>query len=288
MLLIIGLTVVFGSIIGGYIPHGKIEVLWQPLEFVIIGGASIGGFIIANPKEIIGGVLRNLGKACKGAPYNKHSYLELLTLLYTLFRFASLKGPLELERHIENPTESSIFTNFPKFTDNEHARTFLCDYLRMITMGTNNPHEVEALIDEEVETHYAEQKRIADAVATMADGLPAFGIVAAVLGVITTMGSILEPPEVLGGMIGAALVGTFLGVLLAYGVVGPIGHMLNNYAEADTKYYACMKAALIAHMQGYAPVLSIEFARKMLFSNERPTFDEVEDAVSGAAEPTPA
>ncbi|MFQ5958378.1 MAG: flagellar motor stator protein MotA [Alphaproteobacteria bacterium] len=285
MLFVIGITVVFGAIIGGYLPHGKLEVLWQPVEFVIIFGGSVGAFIIANPKEVIGGVLRNLGKAFNGPPYNKNSYLDLLTLLYALFRLASSRGALELERHIDDPSGSPIFRNFPKFTGNHRAMTFLCDYLRMITMGTNNPHEIEALIDEEVDTHHAEQQRIAQAVATMADGLPAFGIIAAVLGVITTMGAILEPPEVLGAMVGAALVGTFLGVLLGYGIVGPLGHSLNNYAEADTKYYACMKAALIAHMQGYHPALAVEFARKMLFSNERPTFDEVEEAVSAGLTP---
>jgi chemotaxis protein MotA len=286
MLIVIGAGVVIGAILAGYMPHGDIRVLWQPAEFIIIGGAALGGFIISNPKEVIVGVGKNLGKAFKGAPHNKESYLELLTLLYTLLRLAKSKGPLALEPHIENPADSAIFARFPKFSANHHALTFLCDYLRMITMGTENAHEVEALIDEEIETHHAEQARIAQAVTNMADGLPAFGIVAAVLGVITTMGSILEPPEVLGGLIGAALVGTFLGVLLAYGFVGPVGHVLKTYADSDTKYYACMKAALVAHMQGYAPAVSIEFARKMLFSNERPTFIELEDAVN--AEPAAA
>lgn len=159
---------------------------------------------------------------------------------------------------------------------------FLSDYLRMMTMGTDNAHEMEALIDEEIETHHTELHRIAKAVEAVADGLPAFGIVAAVLGVITAMGAILEPPEVLGGMIGAALVGTFLGVLLAYGIVGPLAHLLKDHADAETKYLQCIKAALIAYMQGYAPVMCVEFARKILFSSERPTFAEVEDAVAEA------
>jgi len=282
MLIIIGMVVVVGSILGGYLPHGSFAVLIQPLEFVIIFGAAMGGFIISNPPEVLKGVGKNLGKTFKGAPHNKQSYIELLTLLYTLFRLAKSKGPLALEAHIENPEESSIFKNFPKFSANHHAVTFLCDYLRMITMGTENAFEVEALIDEEIETHHSENARIAVAVTNMADGLPAFGIVAAVLGVINTMGSILEPPEVLGELIGAALVGTFLGVLLAYGFIGPLGNALKGYADADTKYYACMKAALVAHMQGYAPAISIEFARKLLFSNERPTFTELEDAVNEA------
>ncbi len=282
MLIIIGMVVVVGSILGGYLPHGSFAVLIQPLEFVIIFGAATGGFIISNPPEVLIGVGKNLGKTFKGAPHNKQSYIELLTLLYTLFRLAKSKGPLALEAHIENPEESAIFKNFPKFSANHHAVTFLCDYLRMITMGTENAFEVEALIDEEIETHHSENARIAGAVTNMADGLPAFGIVAAVLGVINTMASILEPPEVLGELIGAALVGTFLGVLLAYGFIGPLGNALKGYADADTKYYACMKAALVAHMQGYAPAISIEFARKLLFSNERPTFTELEDAVNEA------
>lgn len=285
MLFAIGAVVVIGSILGGYMPHGKIEVLWQPLEFVIIFGCAIGGFIIANPMDVLTGTVKAILRSLKGPPHSKENYLELLTLLYTLLRLGKTKGALALETHIESPAESSIFTQFPRFCGHGHALTFVCDYLRMITMGTDNAHEVEALIDEEIETNHEEESRVAQAVTTMSDGLPAFGIVAAVLGIITTMGSILEPPEVLGGLIGAALVGTFLGILLSYGFVGPLGNTLKNYADADTKYYMCIKAALIAHMQGYAPALSIEFARKMLFSNERPTFEEVEEAVSTVPSP---
>ena len=285
MLIVIGIVVLFGSILGGYLPHGKLEVLIQPLEFLIIGGAALAGFIIANPKDVIVGVLKSLGHVLKGSPHNKQSYLDLLTLLYTLLRFAKTKGPLALEEHVDNPEESSIFGAFPKVLANPAAVIFVSDYLRMMTMGTENPHEVEALIDEEIETLHAELNRIAQAVETMADALPAFGIVAAVLGVITSMSHILEPPEVLGMMIGGALVGTFLGVLLAYGIVGPVAKLLKDQADAEVKYYYCIKAALIAHLQGYAPAISVEFARKMLFSNQRPTFTEVEDAVSAAPAP---
>ena len=280
MLFFVGLMVVFGAILGGYLPHGKIEVLWQPLEFVIIAGAAFGGFIIANPKSVIMKTFKSTGKIIKGSPHNKDGYLELLTLLYSLLRIAKIKGTLALEGHIEKPEESSLFKTYPKFLANTPATTFLCDYLRMMTMGTENAHQMEALIDEEIETRHAEHSQIIDALTTVGDGLPAFGIVAAVLGIITTMGSILEPPEVLGGMIGAALVGTFLGILLSYGVVTPMAHALRAYAEADIKYYYCMKAALVAHMQGHAPVIAVEFARKTLFSEERPSFDEVETAMS--------
>ncbi len=282
MLFFVGLIVVFGAILGGYLPHGRIEVLWQPLEFVIIAGAAFGGFIIANPKSVIMKTFESMGKIIKGSPHNKDGYLELLTLLYSVLRMAKTKGMLTLEGHIEKPEESSLFKTYPRFLANTHATTFLCDYLRMMTMGTENAHQMEALIDEEIETRHAEHSQIIDALTNVGDGLPAFGIVAAVLGVITTMGSILEPPEVLGGMIGAALVGTFLGVLLAYGVVMPMANALKAYAEADIKYYQCMRAALVAHMQGHAPVIAVEFARKMLFPEERPSFIEVETAMSDA------
>ena len=282
MLFIVGVVVLFGSILGGFLPHGKLEVLMQPLEVLIICGCALAGFIIANPKDVIIGVIKGLVTVIKGGGHDKQSYLDLLTLLYTLLRMAKAKGPLALEEHAEHPDESSIFAKFPEILANRTAIVFLSDYLRMITMGTDNAHEMEALIEEEIETHHTELHRIAKAVEAVADGLPAFGIVAAVLGVITAMGAILEPPEVLGGMIGAALVGTFLGVLLAYGIVGPLGSLLKDHADAQIKYFQCIKAALIAYMQGYAPAMCVEFARKILFSNERPTFAEVEDAVAEA------
>ena len=282
MLFIVGVVVLLGSILGGFLPHGKLEVLMQPLEVLIICGCALAGFIIANPKDVIMGVIKGLGTVIKGGGHNKKSYLDLLTLLYALLRMAKTKGPLALEEHAENPDESAIFANFPKILANRTAVVFLSDYLRMMTMGTDNAHQMEALIEEEIETHHTELHRIAKAVEAVADGLPAFGIVAAVLGVITAMGAILEPPEVLGGMIGAALVGTFLGVLLAYGIVGPLGSLLKDHADAETKYFQCIKAALIAYMQGYAPAICVEFARKILFTNERPTFAEVEDAVAEA------
>ena len=282
MLLIVGVVILIGSILGGFLPHGKLEVLMQPLEVLIICGCALAGFIIGNPMDVIIGVVKTLASVIRGSRHDKQSYLDLLTLLYALLRMAKMKGPLALEEHAENPNESTIFANFPKILANREAVVFLSDYLRMMTMGTDNAHEMEALIEEEIETHHTELHRIAKAVEAVADGLPAFGIVAAVLGVITAMGAILEPPEVLGGMIGAALVGTFLGVLLAYGIVGPLAYLLKDHADAETKYLQCIKAALIAYMQGYPPALCVEFSRKILFSNERPTFAEVEDAVAEA------
>jgi chemotaxis protein MotA len=189
---------------------------------------------------------------------------------------------LVLEAHIEDPEKSSIFTAFPNIMKNHHAVEFICDYLRLMTMGTENSHEMEALMDEDIETHHHEQHSVSSAVTTVGDGLPAFGIVAAVLGVIITMQYISEPPEVLGGKIAAALVGTFLGIFLAYGFVGPMGKSLEAYAESETKYYQCIKAGMLAYLNGYAPAVAVEFARKTLYSHERPSFKEIEEAVENA------
>ncbi len=282
MFFFIGVVLVVGSILGGYLPHGNIEVLIQPLEFLIIGGAALGGFVISNPKPVLVAAAKSLGRVLKGPPHDRDSYLELLTMLYGLFKLMKAKGPMAIEKDIENFAESEFFQNHPKFCANHHAVEFLCDYLRLLTMGTDKAHEIEALMEEDIETHHSEDERVASAITTVADGLPAFGIVAAVLGVIVTMASITEPPEVLGGLVGAALVGTFLGVLLSYGFVGPIGNNLKAYADADIKYYECIKAGLLAYLQGYAPAIAIEFARKTLFSEDRPSFFEVEEAVIGA------
>ena len=283
MFFFIGVVLVVGSILGGYLPHGNIEVLIQPLEFLIIGGAALGGFVISNPKPVLVAAAKSLGRVLKGPPHDRDSYLELLTMLYGLFKLMKAKGPMAIEKDIENFAESEFFQSHPKFCANHHAVEFLCDYLRLLTMGTDKAHEIEALMEEDIETHHSEDERVASAITTVADGLPAFGIVAAVLGVIVTMASITEPPEVLGGLVGAALVGTFLGVLLSYGFVGPIGNNLKAYADADIKYYECIKAGLLAYLQGYAPAIAIEFARKTLFSEDRPSFFEVEEAVIDAA-----
>ncbi|MEP3244837.1 MAG: flagellar motor stator protein MotA [Sneathiella sp.] len=282
MFWILGVVVTFGCVAGGYAPHGSFAILWQPLEFVIILGAGAGAFLQGNQKWVIFGTLGNMGKLVKGVPYNKKTYEDLLTLMYAIFKLAKTKGMIALEPHIENPHDSALFQNFTSFTSNHHAMDFMCDYLRLMTMGTENPHEVENLMDIDLETHHNEHHAMSAAVTMLGEGLPAFGIVAAVLGVITTMGSIAEPPEVLGGLIGAALVGTFSGILAAYGLVSPMGTNLQQYFDADAKYYDCMKAGLLAHLQGYAPAVSVEFARKTLFSHERPTFSEVEEACNNA------
>lgn len=286
MFLIVGAVIVFVSVLGGYVAiGGHLMVLWQPFELVIIGGAALGAFIIGNSKTVLVGVAKSIGLILKGPKYKKDDFLELLSLLYTTFRLAKTKGMLALEQHVENPNESDLFSNFPGVVANHHAMTFLCDYLRLLTLGTDNALEVEALMDQELEVHHQENHDLSGAIQTVADGMPALGIVAAVLGVIHTMGSITEPPEVLGHLIGGALVGTFLGVWMAYGFIGPIGTSLKAVHDADAKYLTCIKAALLAHLQGYAPAVSVEFARKTLFSNVRPTFYEVEESVQSAPAP---
>lgn len=278
MFFIIGLVIVFGSVLGGYMPHGNPAILWQPLEYLIILGAGIGAFIIANPKPVIVGTTKHIGRVLKSAPHTKEAYLELLTLLYSLFKLINTKGMLALEEHVENPDESTIFSEYPTFNKNHHAVEFMCDYLRILSMGTEDPHIIEDLMDIDIETHHNEAHAISSAVTNLGDGLPAFGIVAAVLGVIVTMSHITEPPEILGGLVGAALVGTFLGILVAYGLVGPMGRNLEQYADADTKYFECIKAGLLSHLKGNAPAISVEFARKTLLSHERPDFYELEEA----------
>ncbi len=278
MLVIVGAVIVVVSVVGGYaIPGGHLAVLFQPFELMIIGGAAIGAFLTSNTKTILAGVGKSFGRMLKGPKHGKDGYVELLSLLHQLFKLARSKGNLALEKHIENPQESVLFSEFSGVQDDHHALDFLCDYLRLVTMGSENPHELEALMDQDLETHHHEETTVAGALTAMADGLPALGIVAAVLGVIHTMGSITEPPEILGQLIGAALVGTFLGILLSYGFVAPLAAALGNIIEADAKYYHCMKAGLLAHVAGHPPVISVEFARKTLPSDVRPSFAELEE-----------
>jgi chemotaxis protein MotA len=280
MLVIVGSVVVLVAVVGGYaLPGGHLAVLVQPFELMIIFGAAIGAFITGNTKTILRGTGKALGRTLKGPKHGKASYFELLSLLYQMFKLARSKGNLAIEKHIEEPEESELFANYPKVLGDHHAMQFLCDYLRLLTMGTENPHELEALMDQDLHTHHEEESAVATALRNMSDGMPALGIVAAVLGVIHTMGSITEPPEVLGHLIGAALVGTFLGVLLSYGFVGPLAAALSNIIDADGRFYHCMKAGILAHIAGHPPAISIEFARKTLPSDVRPGFIELEESL---------
>lgn len=281
MRLIVGIVILFAAVVGGYIAEGgNLMVLVQPFEALIILGAALGAFIIGNTGPVLKQSLKIFGTLFKGPKYNKAAYIELLGLQFSLFKLVQQKGVLALEEHVENPGASPIFQKFPTFAKNHHAVEFMCDYLRMVTLGTRSVHEMEALMDEELETHHQESERIIGAIQALADGTPALGIVAAVLGVIHTMGAISQPPEVLGEMIGGALVGTFLGVFCAYGFFGPMAQALRNIYEAEAKYMLSMKVGLLAHMSGNAPAVAIEFARKMLMSEVRPTFLEVDKATA--------
>ncbi len=277
MLLIVGAILVVVCTFGGFVAlGGHLEVLWQPFEVVIICGSAIGGFIIANPKTVLVGTGKAIGQALKGKRHGKTAYLDLISLLYQLFKVAKTKGMLALEQHIEKPKESALFQQFPSVSGNHHAITFICDYLRLVSLGSEDPHTLEDLMDEEIETHHHESLQVATAMQTVADTMPALGICAAVLGVIKTMGAITEPPEVLGHLIGGALVGTFLGVWLSYGFLGPLANALKSMYDTEIKYFQCIKVGLLAHLHGCAPAVSVEFARKSLFSDVRPNFYEVE------------
>lgn len=280
MLFIVGAIIVLGSVIGGYlIAGGHLGVLFQPNEYIIIGGAALGSMVIGNTKAVLTGLGKNFGKLLKGSKYNKAAFLELLGALYSTFKLAKVKGDLALESHVEKPHESPLFGKFPIFVHDHHAVPFFCDYLRLLTLGASTAHEIEAVMDAELDTHHQELHAISGALQTVADAMPALGIVAAVLGVIHTMGSITEPPEVLGHLIGGALVGTFMGVLISYGFLAPMSASMQKTFDAESKYLLCIKTGLIGHMQGYAPQVSIEFARKVLTSDVRPTFQEVEQMV---------
>ncbi|KQP29977.1 flagellar motor stator protein MotA [Methylobacterium sp. Leaf104] len=281
MRLTIGAIVVFACVFGSYAAMGgHLEVLWQPFEFVIILGAAIGAFIIGNTGSVLKAVPAMLGTMVRGPRYRQQSYVELLGMQYSLYKLVKQKGMMALEPHIENPSESTLFNAFPTFAANDHAVEFVCDYMRMLMLGANNAYEIEALMDEELETHHEEQEQVVSSMQALADGTPALGIVAAVLGVIKTMGAIKEPPEVLGHLIGGALVGTFFGVFVAYGFFGPMAQSLKSLLKAESKYYLSLKVGLIAHISGQPPVMSVEFARKALMSDVRPTFNEVETATA--------
>lgn len=289
MIKIVGMLMVVVCTFGGFIvAGGKVKIITGviipalPGETIIIMGCSFCAFAIANTPHTIKATLSYLKKMLNPNAHGKEDYKELLSMLFVLFKMARSKGWLALESHIENPDESEIFKSFPSFAGNHHALIFLCDYLRIISLGNENPHEIEALMDEEIKTIEAEKGHAGHAVQTMADGIPALGIVAAVLGVIKTMASISEPPEVLGKLIGSALVGTFLGVWLSYGIVGPMAGAINSRAESEVKYYTVMKVCLLAFLQGAAPQVSVEFGRKILEHDIQPSFMELEETINEA------
>jgi len=285
MLTVGGLVFLLVCVFGSYVlSGGSLEPLLEamPFELLTIGGAAIGTFVMSNSMHDVKHTLGGFKKILKGATYHKPQYIDLLSLLYFFTRLANSKGPMALEAHIEQPEESSAFQKYPAILANHHATAIICDYLRMLGMNADDPHQTEDLLGRELKKTLHEELHGAHALQNMADGLPALGIVAAVLGVIKTMSHISEPPAVLGAMIGGALVGTFLGVLLAYGMVGPCSARLKGIVDEESKYFEVIRAVIVAHLHGNAPQISVETGRKMAPNQHMPSFQELEVALQGA------
>lgn len=283
---VIGLTIAMASMLGGYAAMGGyLGVIWQPWEFVIICGASFGTFIIANPIYTI----KDSGKALLEAILDKapkeRDHLDLLGVLHMLMREVRLNGRSGVEVHVENPEESSIFKSYPKVLANKSLTSFTCDYTRLIIIGNAKPHEIEGLMDEELQTLHRDKTKPYHAINAIAEGLPALGIVAAVLGVIKAMGALDQSPEMLGALIGAALVGTFVGIFLSYGVAAPLATKIKIVREKQLRPYIIVKQTLLAFMAGAMPQIALEYGRKTIPAKERPTIDQVENdsAPSGGA-----
>jgi chemotaxis protein MotA len=282
MLTIGGLIFLMFCVFGSYLASGgSMEPLIEavPFEMWTIAGAAMATFVMSNSMHDVKHTLGGFGKIMKGAVFKKPDYVELLSLLYYLVRLASTKGNMALEPHIEKPSESPAFQKFPKILANHHASTIMCDYLRMVGMNADDPNQIEDVMARELKKTLNEELHPAHALQTMSDGLPALGIVAAVLGVIKTMSHIDQPPAVLGAMIGGALTGTFLGILLAYGIVGPCATRLKSVIEEEAKYFEVIRAVLVTHLHGNAPQVSVESGRKMVPNEHMPSFQELEEAV---------
>lgn len=284
---IIILICVFGSFI---LAGGKFDVILHalPHEMMAIGGASIGAFLVANSMPTVKMAGKGLGRSFKGPRWTDADYRDLLALLFQLLSLFRSGGATAIEPHLDNPDDSALFKPYPRLLADHHLVEFICDYLRMMTVNFEDPNQMSEAMDADIERHHHEELEPQHALQTMADGLPAIGIVAAVLGVIKTMGSIDQPVEVLGGMIGGALVGTFLGVLLSYCVVGPLASKLLQTIEADAKPYSIAKTAIIGHAQGLPLQVAVEIARRMVPSRHAPSFQELETALETARSAMPA
>nr|WP_206286090.1 flagellar motor stator protein MotA [Yersinia kristensenii] len=275
-----GYIVVLGAVFGGYIiVGGHLGALYQPAEFLIIGGAGIGAFIVGNNGKAIKATLKVMPKLMRRSKYNKVLYMDLMALLYRLLAKSRQQGMLSLERDIESPLESEIFSNYPRILADKLLVEFITDYLRLIVSGNMNAFEIEALMDEEIETHEQECEVPAGSLAMVGDSLPAFGIVAAVMGVVHALASADRPAAELGALIAHAMVGTFLGILLAYGFISPLATLLRQQSAETTKMMQCIKVTLLSSLNGYAPQIAVEFGRKTLYTTERPSFIELEEHV---------
>jgi chemotaxis protein MotA len=283
MLVLVGTLVVLVSVVGGYLlSHGQLLALWQPYELLIIGGGAAGAFLTANPTKIVKATFRDMLGLLKGPKYRRQDYVDLLSLLYDIFSLMRKNGLLSLESHIEDPASSSVFSAYPRLLAEHHLIEFITDCLRLIVGGSMNPHELEQLLEVELEVHHQEAEAPAMALMKSADALPGFGIVAAVLGIVTTMSQLSGDTSRIGEHIAGALVGTFLGILLCYGFAGPLASAMENRAQEDGKAFECVKVALMANLRGYNPMVSVEFARKSLAERARPSFMELEGHLKGA------
>ncbi|MED5619849.1 flagellar motor stator protein MotA [Ideonella sp. BN130291] len=284
MFVIIGWVVAMVCVFGVFIAHGgNIGVVLHalPFEITTIMGAALGAFIATNQPKVLKAAGKGLGACFKGSKYTKARYMELMALMYDVLQKARKEGLMSIEKDVEEPHESPLFKKYDTIGNDHHVVEFITDYLRMMVSGNLNAHEIESLMDSEIDTHHHELHAPVAALQRLAGGLPAFGIVAAVLGVVNTMGSVGQPPQVLGAMIGSALVGTFLGILLSYGFFEPLAGLLEQKVDESSKELQCIKTTLLASMQGYAPQVAVEFGRKVLYSTERPTFIELESHVKG-------
>ena len=283
MFAILGIFVVLGAVIGGYLmEHGNLSVLFQPAEVVIIGGASLGAFLIASPKAVLTATLRGVVHVFTGKDASRESFMQLLMLLYELLVLARKEGVRAIEMQVNDPKSSSIFGRYPLIQANHEVCDFICDNFKVFMAGGLEPLYLDSLMELDMDTQHAGELVPSGAVSKVADALPGLGIVAAVLGVVLTMGKIKEPPEVLGHSIGAALVGTFLGVLMCYGFVGPMGHNLENRARDHQAMLSVVKATILAYAQGIAPVLALEAGRRAVPTAQRPSYADLEGAMRGA------
>jgi chemotaxis protein MotA len=276
-------VVVLAAVFGGFaLNGGHLAALFQPLELLMIGGAALGAFFVGNNSKAVKATLKALPTVIKGSRYTRELYMELMSLQFDVLSKVRKEGLMSIEGDIEAPHESPLFSKYPAVLDDHHVIEFMTDYLRLMVSGNMDAFQIENLMDNEIETHHHEGAVPAHCIAKLGDGLPAFGIVAAVMGVVHTMESVGIPPAELGILIAKALVGTFLGILLAYGFVGPLASLLEQKLEESSKMLQCVKVTLLASLNGYAPALAVEFGRKVLYSTERPTFAELEDHIKKA------
>lgn len=284
MFSIIGIVIVFGAIIGGYLmEQGKLLVLVQPAELIIIGGAALGTMLVASPLPLVINIFKKLLSVISGSRYTKGFYLDSLKMLYELFQLARKNGMAKLEEEIETPSKSAVFSKFPAISKDHHLLNFVCDTVRTAVAGVVLPHDLDAMLENDIEVHHQELTAPVKALSTVADALPGLGIVAAVLGVVITMGALAGPPEEIGHKVAAALVGTFLGILLCYGVASPLAANIEKLTEAESQYYQVLRAGLMAFAKGMAPLIAIEFARRAIPHTLRPGFTEMEKVCKSAS-----